>query len=104
MPPSLPSFRKPNSFEYAEKTVDGPMTLKTGPKLNKFYTPWIVGGGYTDGMYLNGNFMGGGANSGIVSGLRGHVGSLKFYSKPLNKNEVLANYNAQKGFFKGIQM
>ena len=104
VPPSLPSFRKPNSFEYAEKTVDGPMTLKTGPKLNQFYTPWIVGGGYTDGMYLNGNFMGGGANSGIVSGLRGHVGSLKFYSKPLNKNEVLANYNAQKGFFKGIQM
>ena len=104
VPPSLPTFRKPNSFEYSDKMVDGPDTLKTGPKLNEFYTPWVVGGGYTDGMYLHGNFMGGGANSGIVSGLRGHVGSMKFYSKPLNNNEVLANYNAQKGFFKGIEM
>ena len=108
-PPGLPSFRKENSFEYSTSTVDGPNSIKYGPLLNTFYTPWIVGGGYTDGMYLDGNFMGGGTDStggsrsGIVSGLRGHVGSLKFYSRPLNTSEVETNYKAQKGFFKNIQ-
>ena len=82
--------------------MDGPSTLKQGPLLNVFYTPWIVGGGYTDGMYKYGNFLGGGARSGVVSGLRGHVGSLKFYSKPLDKSEVIKNYKAQEGFFKSI--
>jgi len=102
VPPSLPTFKKRNSFEYSSTTVDGPSTLKQGPLLNTFYTPWIVGGGYTDGMYKYGNFLGGGARSGVVSGLRGHVGSLKFYSKPLDKSEVLKNYKAQEGFFKSI--
>jgi len=100
---NVPSFKKPNSFEYSEDTVDGPSTLKTGPKLDPFYTPWIVGGGWTDGMYASGNFMGG-DRGGVVSGLRGHVGSLKFYSKPLDTDEVLKNYNAQKGLFKNIQV
>ena len=99
----LPSFKKPNSFEYTTSTVDGPTTIKTGPKNNPFYTPWIVGGGWTDGMYLNGNFMGG-DRGGIVSGLRGHIGSLKFYSKPLNTEEITQNYKAQQGFFKNIKM
>jgi len=107
--PCLPSFKKQNSFEYSTSTVDGPNSLKYGPLLNTFYTPWIVGGGYTDGMYQYGNFMGGGndatggSRSGIVSGLRGHVGSLKFYSRALNTSEVKVNYKAQKGFFKNIQ-
>lgn len=100
--PSLPSFKKANSFEYTTSTVDGPTTLKQGPKLNDFYTPWIVGGGYTDGMYQHGNFLGG-DRGGIISGLRGHIGSLKFYSKPLNNTEVRKNYNAQQGFFKNIK-
>ena len=105
----LPSFKKRNSFEYSTSTVDGPNSIKYGPLLNPFYTPWIVGGGYTDGMYQYGNFLGGGeettggSRSGIVSGLRGHIGSLKFYSRPLNTSEVLKNYKAQKGFFKNIQ-
>ena len=99
----LPSFKKLNSFEYAPSTVDAPTTLHEGPKLNPFYTPWIVGGGYTDGMYKYGNFLGGGDTGGIISGLRGHIGSLKFYSKPLNKQEVLQNYKAQQGFFKSIK-
>ena len=38
----------------------------------------------------------------VSSGLNGHVGSLKFYSRPLNINEVRKNYEAQKGFFKNI--
>lgn len=100
--PNLPSFKKQNSFEYSSTTVDGPTVLKQGPKLNTFYTPWIVGGGYTDGMYQYGNFLGGGDRGGVVSGLRGHIGSLKFYSRPLDSFEVLTNYNAQRGFFKNI--
>lgn len=100
-PPELPSFKKPNSFEYSSTTVDGPETIKTGPRLNPFYTPFIVGGGYTDGMYQYGNFMGG-DRGGVISGLRGHIGSLKFYSRPLNTSEVTKNYDAQKGFFKEI--
>ena len=100
---NLPSFKKDSSFEYSSTTVDGPTTLKTGPKLNTFYTPWIVGGGYTDGMYQHGNFLGG-DRGGITSGLRGHLGSLKFYSKPLDSSEVTTNYKAQKGFFKNIRM
>jgi hypothetical protein len=46
----------------------------------------------------------GGNRSGIVSGLRGHVGSLKFYSKALNTSEVKQNYDAQQGFFKNIKI
>jgi hypothetical protein len=101
IPPSLPNFKKNNSFQYSSNTVDGPDILKQGPLLNPFYTPWIVGGGYTDGMYQYGNFLGG-DRSGITSGLRGYVGSLKFYSRPLDKTEVLTNYKAQQGFFKNI--
>lgn len=100
--PGVPTFRKENSFEYSTSSVDGPNTLKQGPKLNRFYTPWIVGGGYTDGMYQYGNFMGG-DRGGVVSGLRGHIGSLKFYSRPLNNSEVLTNYKAQQAFFKTIK-
>jgi hypothetical protein len=103
IPPSLPSFKQANSFEYSSTTVDGTQALKEGPRLNTFYTPWIVGGGYTDGMYQYNSFLGG-DRSGYISGLRGHVGSLKFYSKPLNTTEVLKNYEAQEGFFKNIRM
>ena len=103
LPPQLPNFKKDNSFEYSSTTVDGPEILKQGPRLYPFYTPWIVGGGYTDGMYQYGNFMGG-DRGGITSGLRGHVGSLKFYSRPLDNVEVLTNYKAQKGFFKNIKI
>ena len=99
---SLPSFKKQNSFEYSYSSVDGVKQLKEGPKLNDFYTPWIIGGGYTDGLYSQG-FMGG-DRGGKVSGLRGHLGSLKFYSRPLNNDEVERNYKAQEGFFKNIQI
>jgi len=102
-PPSLPNFKQPNSFEYSSTTVDGPGILKQGPRLYPFYTPWIVGGGYTDGMYYRGNFMGG-DRGGITSGLRGHVGSLKFYSKALDSTEAKKNFDAQRGFFKNIKI
>ena len=100
---SLPSFKKNNSFQYSSTTVDGPTTIKQGPLLNPFYTPWLVGGGYTDGMHEYGNFMGG-DRGGTISGLRGHIGSLKFYSRPLDNLEVQKNYDAQKGFFKNIKI
>ena len=39
-PVNLPSFKQDNSFEYSN----------FGPRLDTFFTPWILGGGYTDGM------------------------------------------------------
>lgn len=99
----VPNFKQANSFEYSSSSVDGPSTLRDGPKLNPFYTPWIVGGGYTDGMYRFGNFLGG-DRGGITSGLRGHVGSLKFYSRALDTFEVKKNFDAQRGFFKNIKI
>jgi arylsulfatase A-like enzyme len=100
--PSLPSFKVNNSFEYSSSSVDGPNTLHQGPKLNTFYTPWIVGGGYTDGLSCCGNFMGGGDRGGRKSGYNGFLGSLKFYSKPLTGGEVARNYASQEGYFKNI--
>ena len=44
------------------------------------------------------------SRSGFVSGLRGHIGSLKFYSKALDPMEVKVNYDAQKGYFKNIKI
>ena len=46
----------------------------------------------------------GGDRGGMTSGLRGHLGSLKFYSRPLDNDEVLKNYKAQQGFFKNIKI
>lgn len=101
--PNLPSFKKPNSFQYSLSTLNSnaPTSLKYGPKLNKYFTPWIVGGGYTDGMYSYGNFMGG-QYGGIKSGLLGYLGSLKFYSKALTSEQIYENYRAQRGFFLNI--
>jgi hypothetical protein len=99
--PALPNFKQDNSFYYTASTVDAPTTLHDGPDLGPFFTPWIMGGGWTDGMYRYGNFLGGNLG-GITSGLRGHLGSVKFYSRPLNNSEVAQNYKAQQGFFKQI--
>lgn len=104
--PNIPTFKNAtNSFKYSTLTVgpNAPTALKYGPGLDTYFTPWIVGGGYTDGMYYNGNFMGG-TYGGIISGLRGNIGSLKFYSKPLSQTEILNNYNTQKTFFKNIDV
>ena len=100
---NLPSRHKENSFEYSEDTTDAPSTLHGGPKLNNFYTPWIVGGGYTDGMASYNNFLGG-DRGGNNSSLNGHVGSMRFYSRPISAEEVLANYKTQQGFFKNIDL
>ena len=80
------------------------LKLTQGPKLDPNFTPWVLGGGYTDGNLVpnaTAGFMG--SFAGAKSGLNGYVGSVKFYSKPLNSTEVLKNFKAQKGYFKNIK-
>ena len=106
-PPKLPSFYKDNSFEYSGINVGSSagVDLGAGPRLNPFFTPWIVGGGYTDGFAsgaASGNFMGG-KYGGVRSGLRGHMGGMKFYTRPLDPVEINQNFNAQKSFFKNVR-
>jgi hypothetical protein len=116
-PPSLPTFTKNNSFEYSVNSVNGPNQLHDGPKLHGQFTPWMVGGGYTDGMVYDfrgdpggaedtdaGNFFGGAGVGGRVSGLRGHLGSTKFYNAALKEDQIKKNYLAQKGFFKNVDL
>ena len=86
-----PSIKQTNSFEYSG-----------GPSLDTYFTPWIIGGGYTDG-FSGGNFMGG-EYGGKVSGLRGYVGCSRFYSKPLSDGDVLNNYKATQNFFKNVEV
>ena len=86
-----PSIKQNNSFEYSG-----------GPSLDTYFTPWILGGGYTDG-FSGGNFMGG-EYGGKVSGLRGYLGCTRFYSKPLEDGEVLNNYKATQNFFKNVEV
>ena len=99
----LPSFKKENSFEYKPETVGSlaPKSLKNGPKTYPFFTPWILGGGYTDGYATGGNFMGG-EYGGQRSGLNGYLGSVKFYNKAISASEVTKNYTIQSKLFKGI--
>jgi hypothetical protein len=99
-----PSVFQNNSFRYDASSVNANSTAasKAGPSLDTFFTPWILGGGYTDGN-PNGNFMGGEYN-GKVSGLRGYLGCTRFYSRPLEDGEVLNNYNATQKFFKNIDL
>lgn len=88
-----PSVHQNNSFEYS---------ASAGPQLDTYFTPWILGGGYTDGN-PNGNFMGG-EYGGKISGLRGYLGCTRFYTKPLSDGEVLNNYKATQKFFKNIDL
>jgi hypothetical protein len=104
-----------DSFQPA--SVNGPRVGQLGD-LGAF-TPWILGGGFTDGISISG-FLGSNTNdaydaSGIGqhsppldsesrSGLDGFIGSFKVYDKPLTSNEVLKNYKAQQAYFKNIQI
>lgn len=99
MTPKIPSIALSSSFEYSG----------VGPNQDKFFTPWIIGGGYTDGcpvgidQPVGGGFTGG-TYGGLTSGLQGKLGGLKFYSKPLTISEVTQNYNANKNFFKFVKL
>jgi hypothetical protein len=121
-PINVPSFTVSSSFEYGGDYGVGSSIgdiydkFSAGPELNKglnySFTPWVLGGGYTDGICTVNNeitnnlfqhgFMG--AYGGDRSGLDGYVGSVKFYNRALSTVEVLKNFNAQKGFFKNIQI
>lgn len=114
-PPQLPSFMIPpdqstSSFYYSKPTVTqskGITSFDSGPDNDSFFTPWIVGGGWTDGRNVDlatssGGFLDTGA--GIISCYNGYVGSLKFYQRALNTTEILKNYNAQKIFFENMDI
>ena len=111
-------------------------TSNTGPKIGKFgggdsFTPWILGGGFTDGIEKNTDidandepgFLGYNTNTTYgaptansqhapvwatshttkqSSGLDGYLGSFKVYSRALSNSEVKKNFTFQKGFFKNI--
>jgi len=98
----LPSVFQDNSFEYNTTKVSPSSieALKYGPALDRYFTPWIIGGGYTDGN-PDGNFMGG-SYGGKVSGLKGNVGGVKIYSRSLTPSEIKGNYEVTQNFFKNI--
>ena len=96
--PKIPTFVQTGSFSYSTSAT-GLTGFINGPSVSSF-TPWIVGGGFTDGM--PDGFMSG--NNGLHSGLGGFIGSLKFYSRALDINEVIFNFDNQKGFFKSIDV
>jgi len=124
--PNIPSPVDSSSFYYKTVYPNFPKTLPqyipSGLSIDDFwhwdqptnssYTPWIIGGGYTDGMTNvefgqpfgssdKMNFLGT-DDGGLRSGLQGFLGSFKLYKRDLTQVEVLKNYNAQKGFFKNI--
>ena len=112
-PPNAPLF-PPNSLGQTDFWFwDGPECQPQG--LGVITTPWIIGGGFTDGMHTNNlttftqgsndgmNFMGG-QWGGKKSGLHGFIGSLKLYNRGLSQGEVLKNYRAQRGFFETIRL
>lgn len=132
-PPNIPSKLDASSFRYGTTHEDLPVVAprfpvnRVGQKdfwywegPNAFdrsrvnLTPFIIGGGYTDGMdakgtdwYVEGsntgmNFLGG-EWGGKKSGLHGFLGSVKLYSRPLTSDEVTKNYKAQRGFFENIR-
>ena len=114
-PINIPSIALRNSFRYSSSSINGPSEFFGGPNYEMF-TPWVVGGGWTDGMVFNhqevdlsqrysggGGFMGSHAG-GLVSGLRGYVGSTKFYNTALKQDKIEKNYKAQKAMFKNIDL
>jgi len=133
-PPNIPSKLDASSFRYDITHDDLPEVAPRFPRFRvgqkDFWywngpnaadrnrvniTPFIIGGGYSDGMDSKGtdwyqagtnvgmNFMGG-EWGGKKSGLHGYVGSVKFYNRPLSQTEVEQNYKAQRGFFENIRI
>ena len=110
-------------------------TTKDGPVVGNLgfgFTPWILGGGFTDGIekvstigandpgFLGYNTntrygsppsnsqhspsLGGITSTKPSSGLDGFLGSFKVYSRALSNSEVRRNFNLQKGFYKNIKV
>lgn len=113
--PQLPSFMVPpsystSSFYYSKNNVNqkvGVNYFDTGPTNYPEFTPWIVGGGWTDGRPVDLNTSSGGfldTGAGIISSYNGYVGNLKIYNRALNTTEVVKNYKAQREFFSNIDL
>ena len=90
--PRIPSIKKENSLSYPG----------VGLTLDTYFSPWILGGGWTDGN-PNGNFMGG-TYGGTISGLKGYLGNTKFYSRALTTSQIKHNFEATRTFFKNIEV
>ena len=128
-PPNIPGSLNASSFIYNNVYKDSLPTIPVkfipssvyqgdfwtfdGPKAGGF-TPWIVGGGYSDGMTnlefgfskdsdAGMNFMGS-EHGGKRSGLNGFLGSVKLYKRAVTQEEAMQNYDAQKGFFENIEL
>jgi len=101
---NYPTFKRDNSFEYTSSSMSYTTSnnLKAGPRLGTFFTPYILGGGFTDGIQGNG-FMGG-EYGGITSGLKGYLGCTKIYSKALDSGAILTNFRANRDFFKNVEI
>jgi hypothetical protein len=113
--PQLPSFMVPpiyatSSFYYSKDNVNqavGTNYFDTGPTNYPQFTPWIVGGGWTDGRPVSLDTSSGGfldTGAGIISSYNGYVGNLKIYNRALNTKEVLKNYKAQRDFFSNLDL
>ena len=125
--------RAPNSSHLGASSWEN--TTLTGPvvgNLGEGFTPWILGGGFTDGIAKHGSVstydpgflgyntntlygaspnnsqhtpsLGGTTSTKPSSGLDGFLGSFKIYSRALSMGEVRHNFNSQKGFFKNIKL
>lgn len=99
-----------SSFNYTNRFVGNLSKVRFGLPFNSSgrrsdnlykFTPWVIGGGFTDGILSDG-FMG--EYGGRRSALDGYIGSFKIYNKALNSDEVVNNYNAQASFFKNINL
>ena len=113
--PQIPSFMIPktletSSFYYSKDTVTQKSSTKlfdSGPNNYAQFTPWVVGGGWTDGRPVDlttssGGFLDPGA--GLISSYNGYIGNLKIYNRALNITELTTNYKSQRNFFDNIDL
>ena len=132
--PNIPSLTRAedSTYDYAESWQNADNTGPVVGNLGLGFTPWILGGGFSDGIgrtvgkstydpgflgYNTNTFYGNPTSSqhntaGMSgtsatvpeSGLDGFIGSFKLYTRALSNTEVRKNYTFQKGFFKNIQV
>lgn len=115
--PKFPTIITPNT----EDTSSLVYLSGEGPDFtDQVITPIVIGGGYTDmspSGFLGANLDTSGADNNDPqhgmwsnrdqiqrSGLDGFLGSFKIYDKAVTNKGILRNYNAQKAFFKGIDL
>ena len=106
----IPKDYATSSFYYSKTTVNQSpeVTLfDNGPDTYPEFTPWVVGGGWTDGRPVDLDTSSGGfldTGAGLMSSYNGYVGNLKIYNRALNTTELTKNYKAQKDFFSNIDI